>query len=82
MERDLAWHQDRIRDVDTRSELAVVVEIKIGVARADFSRVKPPDAAIAEEHVLAPAAVIGAITLSDDEEVFMVRLVGNHGDLR
>ena len=47
--------------------------------RADFSRVKPPDAAIAEEHVLAPAAVIGTVTVSDDEEVFMVRLVGNHG---
>ena len=60
----------------------VVVEINVGVVRTDPSRVEPTYAEIAEEHVLTAPAMIGTVAVTDDEEIFMIRLVGNHRYLR
>ncbi len=60
----------------------IVVEIEVRVERADVPGVEPADAAVAEEHVLTPAAVIGAVAVADRQEVLVVGLVGDHGDLR
>jgi len=66
----------------TRPWLLVVVEIEVWVARAHATRVKPDHAAVAKEHILTPAVMVGAIACTDREKVFMIRLIGEHGDPR
>ena len=82
MERDFAGNQDRVGYMDAGSWFMIVVEINVGVVRADSSRVEPTHAAITEKHVLTAPAMIGTVAVTDEEEIFMIRLVGNHRYLR
>lgn len=61
-----------------RTLLLFVVEIEVWVAGTDAARVKPQYAAVAEEHILTPAAMVRAVAFTNREKVFMIRLIGKY----
>lgn len=67
--------------MDAGPRLPIVVEKNIGIVWTDPTRIKPADAAVAKEHVLTPAAVIGTVAVTNDQEIFVIRLIGEHRNL-
>ena len=74
----LTGDQNRVEHMHARTRLLFVVEIEIWVAGTDAARVKPQDAAVAEEHILTPAAMVRAVAFTNREKIFMIRLIGKY----
>jgi hypothetical protein len=74
----LTGDQNRVEHMHARTRLIFVVEIEVWVAGTDAARVKPQYAAVAEEHILTPAAMVRAVAFTNREKVFMIRLIGKY----
>jgi hypothetical protein len=74
----LTGDQNRVEHMHARTLLLFVVEIEVWVAGTDAARVKPKYAAVAEEHILTPAAMVRAVAFTNREKVFMIRLIGKY----
>src|SRR5271166_7110813 len=78
-ERAIAGQEHGILLINAGLQLVLVVQIQVRIVGADAPVAMPANAAIAEQHVLAPSRVVGAIALENPHVILVSGLIGNHG---